>query len=94
MSKGKLFVISGTSGVGKSTVLARVIAAREDLRFSVSATTRAPRPNEVEGQSYYFISKETFQSWIEQEGTGENPEARALRQRIGELFRRAQGTMN
>ena len=67
MSKGKLFVISGTSGVGKSTVLARVIAAREDLRFSVSATTRSPRPNEVEGQSYYFISKETFQRWIEQD---------------------------
>ena len=43
---GKLFVISGTSGVGKSTVLAKVIGSREDLRFSVSATTRAPRPKE------------------------------------------------
>ena len=64
MSKGKLFIISGASGVGKSTVLSRVMAARDDLRFSVSATTRAPRPGEVEGQSYYFVSKEKFQDMI------------------------------
>ena len=56
MSKGKLFIISGASGVGKSTVLSRVMAARDDLRFSVSATTRAPRPGEVDGTSYYFGS--------------------------------------
>ena len=47
MSKGKLFVISGASGVGKSTVLSKVMAAREDLTFSVSATTRDPRPGGV-----------------------------------------------
>jgi len=64
MSKGKLFVISGASGVGKSTVLRQVMAARKDLRFSVSATTRAPRPGEQEGVSYYFVSQETFQSMI------------------------------
>ena len=67
MSKGKLFVISGTSGVGKSTVLERVIAARDDLQFSVSATTRDPRPNEVDGVNYYFISKETFEQWMAQD---------------------------
>ena len=65
MSKGKLFVISGASGVGKSTVLGKVMAQREDLRFSVSATTRAPRAGEVDGQSYYFVSKETFLHMIE-----------------------------
>ena len=65
MSKGKLFIISGASGVGKSTVLSRVMAARDDLRFSVSATTRAPRPGEVEGQSYYFVSREKFQDMID-----------------------------
>lgn len=64
MSKGKLFVISGASGVGKSTVLKTVMAARNDLRFSVSATTRAPRPGEVDGESYYFITKDKFQSMI------------------------------
>ena len=61
MHKGKLFVISGASGVGKSTVLGRVMAQRPDLRFSVSATTRNPRPGEQDGVSYYFVSKEEFQ---------------------------------
>jgi len=64
MKKGKLFVLSGASGVGKSTVLSRVMAARDDLRFSVSATTRAPRPGEVDGKSYYFISKARFEEMI------------------------------
>lgn len=64
MSKGKLFVLSGASGVGKSTVLAEVMAARDDLRFSVSATTRAPRPGETEGVSYYFITKDQFEEMI------------------------------
>ncbi len=65
MSKGKLIVISGCSGVGKSTVLARVMNSRGDLRFSVSATTRPPRPGEIDGESYYFVSKETFLDMIE-----------------------------
>ncbi len=64
MSKGRLFVISGASGVGKSTVLAKVMAERNDLRFSVSATTRAPRPGETDGVSYYFVTKEKFQAMI------------------------------
>ena len=65
MSKGKLFIISGASGVGKSTVLSRVMAQRDDLRFSVSATTRAPRPGEVDGESYYFVTKEKFREMID-----------------------------
>ena len=65
MSKGKLFVISGASGVGKSTVLAKVMEQRSDLLFSVSATTRQPRPGEQDGVSYYFVSKETFLDMIE-----------------------------
>lgn len=64
MSKGKLFVISGASGVGKSTVLEKVMNARKDLAFSVSATTREPRPGEKEGVNYYFVSKQTFQNMI------------------------------
>lgn len=62
---GKLFVFSGASGVGKSTVLSQVMAARKDLRFSVSATTRAPRPGEIDGESYYFVSKEAFEEMIQ-----------------------------
>lgn len=67
MSKGKLFVISGASGVGKSTVLAKVMAARDDLLFSVSATTRQPRPGEQEGVSYYFVSKTQFEDMIQKD---------------------------
>ena len=64
MSKGKLFVISGASGVGKSTVLKRVMEQRKDLTFSVSATTRAPRPGEVDGLSYYFINRPEFEERV------------------------------
>jgi guanylate kinase len=64
MSKGKLIVMSGCSGVGKSTVLSKVMAAREDLLFSVSATTRPPREGEIDGVSYYFITQEEFQKMI------------------------------
>ena len=67
MSKGKLFVISGASGVGKSTVLASVMEQRKDLSFSVSATTRDPRPGEKEGISYDYVSKETFLDMIEKD---------------------------
>ena len=67
MADGKLFVISGASGVGKSTVLSRVMGERPDLRFSVSATTRAPRDGEVEGESYYFVSKDKFLDMIEKQ---------------------------
>ena len=62
---GKLFVISGASGVGKSTVLSQVMEERQDLRFSVSATTRTPRKGEVDGQSYYFVTKDKFLDMIE-----------------------------
>ena len=67
MNKGKLFVISGASGVGKSTVLSKVMETRKDLTFSVSATTRDPRPGETEGVSYYFVSKEKFLDLIEKD---------------------------
>lgn len=64
MSAGKLFVISGASGVGKGTVLKGVMEKRKDLEFSVSATTRPPRPSEEHGVHYYFISKEEFEEMI------------------------------
>lgn len=61
----KIFVFSGASGVGKSSALKRVMEAREDLRFSVSATTRAPRPGEEDGVHYFFVTKERFEQMIE-----------------------------
>ena len=65
MSKGKLIVISGASGVGKGTVLNLVMQKRKDISFSVSATTREPRPGEVDGVHYYFVTKERFEDMIE-----------------------------
>ena len=65
MSKGKLVVISGTSGVGKGTVLGIMMEKNKNLSFSVSATTRDPRPGEVDGVHYYFITKEKFEAMIE-----------------------------
>ena len=66
MSKGKLIVISGASGVGKGTVLGIMMEKRKDLSFSVSATTRPPRPGEIDGVHYYFISREKFEEMIAQ----------------------------
>ena len=67
MKKGKLIVISGASGVGKGTVLGKMMQKRDDLFFSVSATTRDPRPGEVDGVHYFFISKECFEEMIANE---------------------------
>ena len=61
---GKLIVISGASGVGKGTVVKKMMARRKDLYFSVSATTRPPRPGEVDGKDYYFVTRERFQEMI------------------------------
>ena len=64
MRKGKSFIISGPSGVGKSTVLKSLLGNREDIYFSVSATTRSPREGEVNGVHYHFIDADTFREWI------------------------------
>jgi len=64
MSKGKLIVISGASGVGKGTVLKCMMEKRKDFSFSVSATTRPPRPGEEDGVHYYFVTKERFEEMI------------------------------
>ena len=66
MSGGKLFVISGASGVGKSTILKRVMQEEPDLQFSVSATSRAPREGETNGVQYFFISEDAFKQMITQ----------------------------
>ena len=65
---GKLILISGPSGTGKSTVISRLMRLRDDVCFSVSATTRAPRPGEVEGVHYYFRTREEFEQTIENDG--------------------------
>lgn len=67
MRKGHLFVISGASGVGKSSVLQKVREAQgERLLFSVSATTREPRPGERDGVDYFFVDRAAFAEMIRQ----------------------------
>lgn len=66
MSKGRSFIISGPSGVGKSTVLSALMEERKNLYFSVSATTRQPRPGEENGVHYHFLTMDMFRDWIEQ----------------------------
>lgn len=62
--RGKTFIISGPSGVGKSTVLSALLEKRKNLYFSVSATTRDPRPGELDGIHYHFMDAESFRKWI------------------------------
>ena len=67
MKKGILFIISGPSGVGKGTVAKALLDKSEgNMVFSVSATTRAPRPGEVHGREYFFVSNEEFGRMIEE----------------------------
>ncbi|MEM5786404.1 MAG: guanylate kinase [Syntrophobacteraceae bacterium] len=61
---GQLYIVSAPSGVGKSTIIRSILEECPRLRFSVSCTTRSPRPDEVNGRDYVFISKEEFLSGI------------------------------
>ena len=61
---GKLILISGPSGTGKSTVIARLMCLRDDVCFSVSATTRDPRPGEVDGKDYFFVTRTAFDAMV------------------------------
>jgi guanylate kinase len=64
MREGILFIVSGPSGSGKTTLTRRVIGMVDNLRFSVSCTTRPPRPGEVDGVDYRFVSEDEFDEMI------------------------------
>ena len=66
MSGGHLFVISGSSGVGKGTIMKCVMERMPELQFSVSATSRPPRPGETNGVEYFFVTEDAFRQMIEQ----------------------------
>ena len=64
ITKGNLFVVSGPSGVGKSTICAEVIKRMDNVHLSVSATTRPIGKGEVDGQNYFYLSQEQFKGMI------------------------------
>jgi guanylate kinase len=66
--KGRLLVVSGPSGAGKGSISKRIVAEVDDLIYSISMTTRAPRPDEIDGKNYYFVSHEQFEKTIEENG--------------------------
>jgi guanylate kinase len=65
--RGLLVVMSGPSGVGKDTIIERLLALDPNLTYSVSCTTRAPRPGEVDGVHYTFVSREKFEELVKQD---------------------------
>lgn len=65
MGKGRVVVFTGPSGVGKGTLLRSLLAQYPEIYLSISATTRSPRPGEIDGQSYYFMDREAFRSLID-----------------------------
>ncbi|WP_227711014.1 guanylate kinase [Novosphingobium ovatum] len=63
--RGLMLILSSPSGAGKTTIARRLLAEDSEIRPSVSVTTRAPRPGEVEGKDYYFVSRDTFDRMAE-----------------------------
>ena len=64
-NEGLLYIVSAPSGTGKTTLLKRVMDYFPDIRFSISYTTRPPRPDEMDGRDYHFISPQHFQQMVE-----------------------------
>ncbi len=67
-NEGQLIILSGPSGSGKGTIVKELLASREDTVLSISMTTRQPRPGEVDGVHYHFVTKETFEATIADNG--------------------------
>lgn len=87
--KGKLFILSGPSGVGKGTVRENILANNEiNLTYSISMTTRTPRNGEIEGLHYYFVSREFFEKAIE------NDEFLEYAQFVGNYYGTKKSTVN
>ena len=64
-NEGLLYIVSAASGTGKTTLLKRIMGYFSDIRFSISYTTRPPRPGERDGEDYHFISPQRFQQMVE-----------------------------
>jgi guanylate kinase len=64
LSQGKLIVLTGPSGVGKGTLMRSLLQRHPELYYSVSATTRPPRPGEIDGKHYHFINRSKFEKLV------------------------------
>lgn len=91
MKTGRLIVLTGPSGVGKGTLLRSLLARHPELYFSVSVTTRSPRPGEIDGKHYYFVTRNQFEQmvaagelleWAEYAGNYYGTPRRAVEERI------------
>jgi guanylate kinase len=67
LNRGRIIVLSGPSGVGKTTICEKILAERSDVRYSVSATSRSKRTVEKNGREYIFLSVDEFKQWLEQD---------------------------
>ena len=66
--RGLMFILSSPSGAGKTTISRKLLAADDNLQMSVSVTTRAMRPGEVEGKDYYFTDRASFDALVGEDG--------------------------
>ncbi len=66
-NRGRLFVISGPAGAGKTEIVKKLLEKHPDVKLSVSCTTRAPRPGEVDGVNYHFVSDERFDQLVKED---------------------------
>lgn len=74
MAKGKLVVYTGCSGVGKGTIMKKLLKRNPNIKLSVSCTTRPPRDEDIEGVTYYFVTKDRFKEIINEDGFLEHAE--------------------
>lgn len=91
MGLGRLIVLTGPSGVGKGTLMRSLLQRHPELYFSISVTTRSPRPGEINGKHYYFTSRDEFErmvvngdllEWAEFAGNGYGTPRRPVEQHI------------
>ena len=83
---GNLFIVSAPSGAGKTSLVAALLTSTPEIALSISYTTRPPRPGEVNGRDYHYVSRETF---VEMAGHGDFLESAEI---YGNLYGTSQGT--
>ena len=87
---GSLFIVSAPSGAGKSSLTAKLLEADKNIHLSISCTTRAPRPGEVDGRDYRFVDKATFMGMLERGEFLESAEVHGNHYGTSEVWIRAQ----